>query len=100
MEIKHLLSCVDVSKAEIFGKSYIIDEIIYNLTEKTRKRKELTRLSNYVCKSLQLIPQGKYLTEDVSTIFDKKEEVSRSANEIIDDVFGRIGIMRIKDNGN
>lgn len=90
---------VDIEKANILGKGYIIDEILYHLNDKAKKRKELKRLSSYICKSLQLIPQGKYLVDDVFTIFDNKVKVERTAEEIVKDVVERAG-LKVLRNGN
>ena len=90
---------MDIHKAEIFGKGYIIDEIIYNLTEKMEHKRDNKRIIGYVCKSLQLIPQGKYLSEDIYSIFEDKPKSERTAKEIVDEVVKKAGLVRL-NNGN
>ena len=86
---------MDIHKAEIFGKGYIIDEIIYNLMEKMEHKRDNKRIIGYVCKSLQLIPQGKYLSEDIYSIFEDKPKSERTAKEIVDDVVKKAGLVRL-----
>lgn len=90
---------MDIHKAEIFGKGYIIDEIIYNLMEKMEHKRDNKRIIGYVCKSLQLIPQGKYLSEDIYSIFEDKPKSERTAQEIVDEVVKKAGLVRL-NNGN
>lgn len=90
---------MDIHKAEIFGKGYIIDEIIYNLMEKMEHKRDNKRIIGYVCKSLQLIPQGKYLSEDIYSIFENKPKSERTAQEIVDEVVKKAGLVRL-NNGN
>ena len=86
---------MDIHKAEIFGKEYIIDELIYNLMEKIKHKRDNKRIIGYVCKSLQLIPQGKYLSEDIYSIFEDKPKSERTAKEIVDDVVKKAGLVRL-----
>ena len=86
---------MDIHKAEIFGKGYIIDEIINNLTEKMEHKRDNKRIIGYVCKSLQLIPQGKYLSEDIYSIFENKPKKERTAKEIVDEVVKKAGLVRL-----
>ena len=86
---------MDVHKAEIFGKGYIIDEIIYNLTEKMEHKRDNKRIIGYVCKSLQLIPQGKYLSEGIYSIFENKPKSERTAKEIVEEVVKKAGLVRL-----
>ena len=90
---------MDIHKAEIFGKGYIIDEIIYNLMEKMEHKRDNRRIIGYICKSLQLIPQGKYLSEDIYSIFENKPKSERTAQEIVDEVVKKAGLVRL-NNGN
>lgn len=90
---------MDIHKAEIFGKGYIIDELIYNLMEKMEHKRDNKRIIGYVCKSLQLIPQGKYLSEDIYSIFKDKPKSERTAQEIVDEVVKKAGLVRL-NNGN
>ena len=87
---------MDIHKAEIFGKEYVIEELIYNLTEKIKERNNSRRITSYICKSLQLIPQGKYLSEDIFSMFDDKPKKERSANEIVEEVVEKAGLVRLK----
>ena len=87
---------MDIHKAEIFGKEYVIEELIYNLTEKIKERNNSRRITSYICKSLQLIPQGKYLSEDIFSMFDDKPKKERSAKEIVEEVVERAGLVRLK----
>ena len=84
-----------IHKAEIFGKGYIIDELIYNLMEKIEHKRDNKRIIGYGCKSLQLIPQGKYLSEDIYSIFEDKPKSERTAKEIVDDVVKKAGLVRL-----
>ena len=86
---------MDIHKAEIFGKEYVIEELIYNLTEKIKERNNSRRITSYICKSLQLIPQGKYLSEDIFSMFDDKPKKERSAKEIVEEVVERAGLVRL-----
>ena len=86
---------MDIHKAEIFGKEYVIEELIYNLTEKIKERNNSRRVTSYICKSLQLIPQGKYLSEDIFSMFDDKPKKERSAKEIVEEVVERAGLVRL-----
>ena len=86
---------MDIHKAEIFGKGYIIDELIYSLTEKMENKRDNKRIIGYVCKSLQLIPQGKYLSEDIYSMFENKPKKERMAKEIVDDVVKKAGLVRL-----
>ena len=86
---------MDIHKAEIFGKGYIIDEIIYNLTEKMEHKRDNKRIIGYVCKSLQLIPQGKYLSEDIYSMFENKPKQERTAKEIVEEVVKKAGLVRL-----
>ena len=86
---------MDIHKAEIFGKGYIIDELIYNLTEKMEYKRANKRIVGYICKSLQLIPQGKYLSEDIYSMFENKPKKERTAKEIVDDVVKKAGLVRL-----
>ena len=87
---------MDIHKAEIFGKEYVIEELIYNLTEKIKERNNSRRITSYICKSLQLIPQGKYLSEDIFSMFDDKPKKERSAKEIVEEVVEKAGLVRLK----
>ena len=87
---------MDIHKAEIFGKGYVIEELIYNLTEKIKERNNSRRITSYICKSLQLIPQGKYLSEDIFSMFDDKPKKERSAKEIVEEVVKKAGLVRLK----
>ena len=86
---------MDIHKAEIFGKEYVIEELIYNLTEKIKERNNSRRVTSYICKSLQLIPQGKYLSEDIFSMFDDKPKKERSAKEIVEEVVEKAGLVRL-----
>ena len=87
---------MDIHKAEIFGKEYVIEELVYNLTEKIRERNQVRRVTSYICKSLQLIPQGKYLSEDIFSMFDDKPKKERTAKEIVEEVVEKAGLVRLK----
>ena len=87
---------MDIHKAEIFGKEYVIEELIYNLTEKIKERNNSRRVTSYICKSLQLIPQGKYLTEDIFSMFDDKPKKERTAKEIVEEVVEKAGLVRLR----
>lgn len=87
---------MDIHKAEIFGKEYVIEELIYNLTEKIKERNNSRRITSYICKSLQLIPQGKYLSEDIFSMFDDKPKKERTAKEIVEEVVKRAGLVRLR----
>ena len=87
---------MDIHKAEIFGKEYVIEELIYNLTEKIKERNNSRRVTSYICKSLQLIPQGKYLSEDIFSMFDDKPKKERTAKEIVEEVVEKAGLVRLK----
>ena len=87
---------MDIHKAEIFGKEYVIEELIYNLTEKIKERNNSRRITSYICKSLQLIPQGKYLSEDIFSMFDDKPKKERTAKEIIEEVVEKAGLVRLR----
>ena len=87
---------MDIHKAEIFGKEYVIEELIYNLTEKIKERNNSRRVTSYICKSLQLIPQGKYLSEDIFSMFDEKPKKERSAKEIVEEVVEKAGLVRLR----
>ena len=87
---------MDIHKAEIFGKEYVIEELIYNLTEKIKERNNSRRVTSYICKSLQLIPQGKYLSEDIFSMFEEKPKKERSAKEIVEEVVEKAGLVRLK----
>ena len=87
---------MDIHKAEIFGKEYVIEELIYNLTEKIKERNNSRRVTSYICKSLQLIPQGKYLSEDIFTMFDDKPKKERTAKEIVEEVVEKAGLVRLR----
>ena len=87
---------MDIHKAEIFGKEYVIEELIYNLTEKIKERNNSRRVTSYICKSLQLIPQGKYLSEDIFSMFDDKPKKERTAKEIVEDVVEKAGLVRLR----
>lgn len=89
------MSCVDIHKAEIFGKGYIIDELVYSLTEKIEQKRDKRRVISYICKSLQLIPQGKYLSEDIYSMFENKPKKERTAQEIVDEVVKKAGLVRL-----
>ena len=86
---------MDIHKAEIFGKEYVIEELIYNLTEKIKERNNSRRITSYICKSLQLIPQGKYLSEDIFSMFDDKPRKERTAKEIVEEVVEKAGLVRL-----
>ena len=86
---------MDIHKAEIFGKEYVIEELIYNLTEKIKERNNSRRVTSYICKSLQLIPQGKYLSEDIFSMFDDKPKKERTAKEIVEEVVEKAGLVRL-----
>ena len=86
---------MDIHKAEIFGKEYVIEELIYNLTEKIKERNNSRRITSYICKSLQLIPQGKYLSEDIFSMFEEKPKKERSAKEIVEEVVEKAGLVRL-----
>ena len=90
------MSCVDIHKAEIFGKEYVIEELIYNLTEKIKERNNSRRVTSYICKSLQLIPQGKYLSEDIFSMFEEKPKKERTAKEIVEEVVEKAGLVRLR----
>ena len=87
---------MDIHKAEIFGKEYVIEELIYNLTEKIKERNNSRRVTSYICKSLQLIPQGKYLSEDIFSMFEEKPKKERTAKEIIEEVVEKAGLVRLR----
>ena len=87
---------MDIHKAEIFGKEYVIEELIYNLTEKIKERNNSRRVTSYICKSLQLIPQGKYLSEDIFSMFDDKPKKERTAKEIVEEVVEKAGLVRLR----
>ena len=87
---------MDIHKAEIFGKEYVIEELIYNLTEKIKERNNSRRVTSYICKSLQLIPQGKYLSEDIFSMFDDKPKKERTAKEIVEEVVKKAGLVRLR----
>ena len=87
---------MNIHKAEIFGKEYVIEELIYNLTEKIKERNNSRRITSYICKSLQLIPQGKYLSEDIFSMFDDKPKKERTAKEIVEEVVKKAGLVRLK----
>ena len=87
---------MDIHKAEIFGKEYVIEELIYNLTEKIKERNNSRRITSYICKSLQLIPQGKYLSEDIFSMFDDKPKKERTAKEIVEEVVKKAGLVRLR----
>ena len=87
---------MDIHKAEIFGKEYVIEELIYNLTEKIKERNNSRRVTSYICKSLQLIPQGKYLSEDIFSMFEEKPKKERTAKEIVEEVVEKAGLVRLK----
>ena len=87
---------MDIHKAEIFGKDYVIEELIYNLTEKIKERNNSRRITSYICKSLQLIPQGKYLSEDIFSMFDDKPRKERTAKEIVEEVVEKAGLVRLR----
>ena len=87
---------MDIHKAEIFGKEYVIEELIYNLTEKIKERNNSRRVTSYICKSLQLIPQGKYLSEDIFSMFEEKPKKERTAKEIIGEDVEKAGLVRLK----
>lgn len=86
---------MDIHKAEIFGKGYIIDELIYNLTDKMEHKRDNKRIIGYICKSLQLIPQGKYLSEDIYSMFENKPKKERTAKEIVEEVVKKAGLVRL-----
>ena len=87
---------MDIHKAEIFGKEYVIEELIYNLTEKIKERNNSRRVTSYICKSLQLIPQGKYLSEDIFSMSDDKPKKERTAKEIVEEVVEKAGLVRLR----
>lgn len=87
---------MDIHKAEIFGKEYVIEELIYNLAEKIKERNNSRRITSYICKSLQLIPQGKYLSEDIFSMFDDKPKKERTAKEIVEEVVEKAGLVRLR----
>lgn len=87
---------MDIHKAEIFGKEYVIEELIYNLTEKIKERNNSRRITSYICKSLQLIPQGKYLSEDIFSMFDDKPKKERTAKEIVEEIVEKAGLVRLR----
>ena len=87
---------MDIHKAEIFGKEYVIEELIYTLTEKIKERNNSRRITSYICKSLQLIPQGKYLSEDIFSMFDDKPRKERTAKEIVEEVVEKAGLVRLR----
>ena len=87
---------MDIHKAEIFGKEYVIEELIYNLTEKIKERNNSRRVTSYICKSLQLIPQGKYLSEDIFSMFEEKPKEERTAKEIVEEVVEKAGLVRLR----
>ena len=87
---------MDIHKAEIFGKEYVIEELLYNLTEKIKERNNSRRITSYICKSLQLIPQGKYLSEDIFSMFDDKPKKERTAKEIVEEVVEKAGLVRLR----
>ena len=87
---------MDIHKAEIFGKEYVIEELIYNLTEKIKERNNSRSITSYICKSLQLIPQGKYLSEDIFSMFEEKPKKERTAKEIVEEVVEKAGLVRLK----
>ena len=70
--------------------------MIYNLTEKIKERNNSRRVTSYICKSLQLIPQGKYLSEDIFSMFDDKPKKERSAKEIVEEVVEKAGLVRLR----
>ena len=87
---------MDIHKAEIFGKEYVIEELIYNLTEKIKERNNSRRVTSYICKSLQLIPQGKYLSEDIFSMFEEKPKKERTAKGIVEEVVEKAGLVRLR----
>ena len=87
---------MDIHKAEIFGKEYVIEELIYDLTEKIKERNNSRRITSYICKSLQLIPQGKYLSEDIFSMFEEKPKKERTAKEIVEEVVEKAGLVRLR----
>ena len=87
---------MDIHKAQIFGKEYVIEELIYNLTEKIKERNNSRRITSYICKSLQLIPQGKYLSEDIFSMFEEKPKKERTAKEIVEEVVEKAGLVRLR----
>ena len=87
---------MDIHKAEIFGKEYVIEELLYNLTEKIKERNNSRMVTSYICKSLQLIPQGKYLSEDIFSMFDDKPKKERTAKEIVEEVVEKAGLVRLR----
>ena len=87
---------MDIHKAEIFGKEYVIEELVYNLTEKIKECNQFRRVISYICKSLQLIPQGKYLSEDIFSMFDDKPKKERTAKEIVEEVVEKAGLVRLR----
>lgn len=46
----------------------------------------------YVCRSLQLIPQNKYISKDFKDILIPEEKDVRTADEIITDVMFKAGL--------
>ena len=87
---------MDIHKAEIFGKEYVIEELIYNVAEKIKEGDNSRRVTSYICKSLQLIPQGKYLSEDIFSMFEEKPKKERTAKEIVEEVVEKAGLVRLK----
>ncbi len=63
--------------------------------EKMEYKRDNKRIVGYICKSLQLIPQGKYLSEDIYSIFEDKPKSERTAKEIVDDVVKKAGLVRL-----
>lgn len=53
-------------------------------------REEAYRI--YVTKSLQLIPQSKYLKNDYVDLLDTKPQETRSGDEIVIDIMSRAGL--------
>ena len=87
---------MDIHKAEIFGKAYVIEELIYTLTEKIKERNNSRIITSYICNSLQLIPQGKYLSEDIFSMFEEKPKKERTAKEIVEEVVEKAGLVRLR----
>ena len=58
-------------------------------------KRDNKRVIGYICRSLQLIPQGKYLSEDIFSIFENKPRKERTAQEIVDDVVKKAGLVRL-----
>lgn len=54
-------------------------------------REEAYRI--YVSKSLQLAPQGKWLTIQYQDLLNPKEEETRSGDEIVEDIMLRAGLQ-------